>query len=104
MNLALKHRKQRSTSSSVALRDHPPRRCYAGDPRAANYGPRGLGITNTLRTWLSMWSLADSHCIGAPHLARITLPSLVVPERQSVAVQAFGQLAGGLVAPIPLFG
>lgn len=53
-------------------------RCYAGDPKAANFSPRGIGLTNTLRTWLSMWSLRDSHCRGAPHLGRITQPALVI--------------------------
>lgn len=52
--------------------------CYAGDPRKANYRPQGIGLTNTLRTWLSMWSLSDSFCCGPPHLARIVEPSLVV--------------------------
>lgn len=53
-------------------------RCYAGDPKTANFSPRGIGLTNTLRTWLSMWSLRDSHCRGAPHLERITQPALVI--------------------------
>ena len=52
--------------------------CYAGDPRGANYGPFAIGGTSTLRAWLSMWSLETSQCQGAPHLARITVPSLVV--------------------------
>lgn len=52
--------------------------CYAGDPRGANYGPFAIGGTSTLRAWLSMWSLEASQCQGAPHLARITVPSLVV--------------------------
>jgi esterase/lipase len=39
----------------------------------------GLGPLNTARTWLSMWSLKESQCQAAPHLARIALPSLVVP-------------------------
>ena len=52
--------------------------CYAGDPKAANFSPRGIGLTNTLRTWLSMWSLRDSHCRGAPHLNRIAQPALVI--------------------------
>ena len=52
--------------------------CYAGDPRRANYGPFAIGATSTLRSWLSMWSLDASQCRGAPHLARITTPSLVV--------------------------
>jgi pimeloyl-ACP methyl ester carboxylesterase len=58
--------------------------CYAGDPRRANYGPLGIGRTNTLRTWLSMWSLDESQCGGAPHLARVEVPALVV---QSTADQ-----------------
>ncbi|MGI9051745.1 MAG: alpha/beta hydrolase [Ilumatobacteraceae bacterium] len=52
--------------------------CYAGDARRANYGPLGIGRTNTLRSWLSMWSLAESQCVGAPHLSRITVPSIVI--------------------------
>ena len=34
--------------------------CYAGDPKTANYSPRGIGLTNTLRTWLSIWNLTES--------------------------------------------
>ena len=55
-----------------------PRWCYAGDPMRANYGVFGIGTVSTLRTWLSMWSLRTSQCTAAPHLARITLPSLVI--------------------------
>ena len=57
--------------------DRPPG-CYAGDARVANYGPAGLAMTCTLRSWLGMWSLADSPCRAEPHLARITQPALVV--------------------------
>lgn len=52
--------------------------CYAGDPKTANYSPRGIGLTNTLRTWLSMWSFSDSYCSADKHLPRITQPSLVI--------------------------
>jgi len=61
-------------------------RCYAGDPRRANFSPRGIGLTNTLRTWLSMWSLKESHCQGAPHLNRITQPALVVQSMGDTGV------------------
>lgn len=61
-------------------------RCYAGDPRTANYSPRGIGLTNTLRTWLSMWSLRESHCSGPAHLARITQPALVIQSTGDVGV------------------
>jgi pimeloyl-ACP methyl ester carboxylesterase len=52
--------------------------CYAGDPKWANSSAFGLGRSNTLRSWLSMWSLEDSQCNGAQHLRRITVPALVV--------------------------
>jgi pimeloyl-ACP methyl ester carboxylesterase len=60
--------------------------CYAGDPKSANYSPRGIGLTNTLRTWLSMWSLSDSHCRGELHLPRITVPSLVIQSDADTGV------------------
>ena len=52
--------------------------CYFGDPKFANYGPFGLGMTNTCRSWLSMWSLSESNCRAAPHLRKVTQPALVV--------------------------
>ena len=58
--------------------------CYFGDPKRANYGPWGIGAVSTCRSWLSMWSLAESKCRGAPNLARVSCPALVV---QSTADQ-----------------
>lgn len=52
--------------------------CYAGDPRRANRGAFALVRATTLRTWLSMWSLAESPCRGALHLPSVEVPSLVV--------------------------
>jgi pimeloyl-ACP methyl ester carboxylesterase len=57
--------------------DRPCPGCYAGHPREANKRV-GIGRANALRTWLSMWSLETSKCQGAPQLAKITLPALVV--------------------------
>jgi hypothetical protein len=51
--------------------------CYRGHPAVANRSP-SIGRANTLRTWLSMWSLETSKCQGVPHLARIETPALVV--------------------------
>jgi len=34
--------------------------CYLGPPKFFNYSPFGIGSSNTLRTWLSMWSLEYS--------------------------------------------
>ena len=66
--------------------DRPPGRCLAGDPRWANSSPYGIAATCTLRTWLSLWSLRRSQCRGAPHLARIEVPALVVQSTADVGV------------------
>lgn len=66
--------------------DRKPRWCYAGDPKTANFSPRGIGLTNTLRTWLSMWSLEDSFCQGEPHLKRIDEPALVIQSMADTGV------------------
>jgi alpha-beta hydrolase superfamily lysophospholipase len=63
---------------SIEPSDRRPNWCYLGEPVKANFGVFGVGTVSTLRTWLSMWSLRTSQCIAAPHLARITVPSLVV--------------------------
>jgi hypothetical protein len=68
----------RMIDPSIEPSDRRPNWCYLGDPLKANYGVFGVGTVSTLRTWLSMWSLRTSQCIAAPHLARITAPSLVV--------------------------
>ncbi|MGD0863942.1 MAG: alpha/beta hydrolase [Rhizomicrobium sp.] len=52
--------------------------CYAGSPLFANRNPLGIGRANTLRAWLSMWSLETSHCRGEAQLAKLELPSLVI--------------------------
>jgi esterase/lipase len=66
--------------------DRPVGVCYAGDPKTANFSPRGIGLTNTLRTWLSMWSLSDSYCRGAPQLQQISVPSLVIQSTADTGV------------------
>jgi len=51
--------------------------CYRGNPAIANRTP-SIGRANTLKTWLSMWSLETSSCQGKPHLNKLTVPSLVL--------------------------
>jgi pimeloyl-ACP methyl ester carboxylesterase len=60
--------------------------CYLGPPKFFNYSPFGIGATNTVRTWLSMWSLEYSQCRAIPHLKRIRIPSLVMQSTQDVGV------------------
>ncbi len=59
--------------------------CYAGKPAIANRSP-SIGRANTLKTWLSMWSLETSRCRGAEQLAKITQPSLVVQSTADTGV------------------
>lgn len=66
--------------------ERPAQACYAGDPSRANYSPYGVGLTCTLRSWLSMWSLEASDCQGAPHLARLTVPALVLQSDADTGV------------------
>jgi pimeloyl-ACP methyl ester carboxylesterase len=68
----------RFVDATIDPSERPTPACYLGDPAAANRGVFGIGVLNTLRTWLSMWSLDDSQCRAEPHLARVTLPALVV--------------------------
>jgi pimeloyl-ACP methyl ester carboxylesterase len=68
----------RMIDPTIEPSDRQPNSCYLGDPLRANYGVFGVGTVSTLRSWLSMWSLRTSQCIAAPHLARITVPALVV--------------------------
>jgi pimeloyl-ACP methyl ester carboxylesterase len=51
--------------------------CYRGHPAEANKSP-SIGRANTLKTWLSMWSLETSKCQGKPHLEKFDLPALVL--------------------------
>jgi acetyl esterase/lipase len=68
----------RMIDPAIEPSDRRPGWCYLGDPMRANYGVFGIGTVSTLRSWLSMWSLRTSQCTAAPHLQRITVPSLVV--------------------------
>lgn len=58
--------------------NRPTPACWFGDPRRANSGVAGIGQVSTLRTWLSMWSVADTQCAGQDHLPHVTVPSLVI--------------------------
>jgi alpha-beta hydrolase superfamily lysophospholipase len=65
--------------------DRPTPGCYRGHPAQANKTP-GIGRANSLRTWLSMWSLETSKCQGEPHLSKFDLPSLVVQSTADMGV------------------
>jgi pimeloyl-ACP methyl ester carboxylesterase len=60
--------------------------CYAGHPAQANKSPFGIGRANTLKAWLSMWSLETSQCQGPLQLAKLTVPALVVQSMADMGV------------------
>lgn len=61
-------------------------RCYIGDSRRANMSHYGIAANNTLRSWLEMWSLSESDCRAAPHLAAIDVPALVIQSTADAGV------------------
>jgi len=65
--------------------DRPPGQCYRGDPAIANRSP-SIGRANSLRTWLSMWSLETSRCQGQPHLRKFDTPALVIQAMADTGV------------------
>jgi len=49
-----------------------------GPGMAANMSPASLGHHTSLRSWLSQWSVDESNCDGPAHMARTSVPVLVM--------------------------
>lgn len=65
--------------------DRPTPGCYRGHPAVANKVP-GIGRANSLKTWLSMWSLETSKCQGEMQLGKFDLPALIVQSTADMGV------------------
>ena len=76
----------RFLDSSLDPNDRESGVCYLGPPKIFNYSPFGIGCSNSIRTWLAMWSLEYSQCRAIPHLERIAIPSLVVQSMADTGV------------------
>ena len=88
----------RMMDGSLDPSERPTPSCYLGDPRRANAGVFGIGTLSTCRSWLNMWSLTDSDCRALPHLARLTIPTLLVQASADSGV--FPSQAGELFAAV----
>jgi alpha-beta hydrolase superfamily lysophospholipase len=66
--------------------DRKPGWCYLGYPETANTGPVGLARFSTLRSWLSQWSIDDSHADGLKCAAQISAPFLAIENSADDAV------------------
>ncbi|MEO6955833.1 MAG: hypothetical protein ABI137_03730 [Antricoccus sp.] len=76
----------RMVDPSIEPTKRKPNSCYPGEPRKVNRTAFGIGGQTTLRNWLGMWSLQDSQTRAQPHLARITVPSLVINANADTGV------------------
>ncbi|CAN5722600.1 alpha/beta fold hydrolase [soil metagenome] len=66
--------------------DRRPNWCYMGNPETVNTGPVGLARFSTLRSWLSQWSMDDTHAHGAACAAHIRVPLLAIENSADDAV------------------
>ncbi|MGH8491713.1 MAG: alpha/beta hydrolase [Moraxellaceae bacterium] len=58
--------------------ERPAGWCYLGDPRIVNNGPVALARFNTLRSWMSQWSIDYAQADGPRSAANISIPALVI--------------------------
>ena len=63
---------------TVDPNDRVPYTSYVGVPVTANNGPVGLGRFSTLRSWLSQWSVDDTHANGLTCAPLISVPFLAI--------------------------
>ena len=66
--------------------DRKPGWCYLGNPETANTGPVGLARFSTLRSWLSQWSIDDTHGNGLLCARQISVPLLAIENSADDAV------------------
>ena len=78
----------RYVDPAIDPNDRPPGVCVSGDPESANSGPVGWARYSTLRSWLSQWSIFDSHVNGASAAAAITVPLMAMANSADEACPA----------------
>lgn len=66
--------------------DRRPGWCFMGNPATVNNGPVGLARFCTLRSWLSQWSIDDSHATGVACAKSIRAALLVIENSADDAV------------------
>lgn len=66
--------------------DRPIGTCFLGDPETVNSGPVGLARFSTLRSWLSQWSVDDTHAHAERCAPHISVPLLAIENSADDAV------------------
>ena len=62
--------------------------CFLGDPQVANRSPNGLARFCTHQSWVSQWSYDKSNGNGLTHVARVSVPTLVLENSADDGVPA----------------
>lgn len=75
----------RFLDGSIDPSDRPLGTTLWGRPDVANYLPTSLAHFCTLRSWLSQWSLADTHA-GAHNMRQVSVPILILHGSADVSV------------------
>lgn len=76
----------RFLDASIDPNDRPIGTCFMGNPETVNTGPVGSARFSTLRSWLSQWSMDDTHAHGEKCARQITVPMLAIEHSADDAV------------------
>jgi len=76
----------RFLDASIDPNDRPIGTCFMGHPETVNTGPVGSARYSTLRSWLSQWSLDDTHANGEVCARGISVPMLAIEHSGDDAV------------------
>jgi pimeloyl-ACP methyl ester carboxylesterase len=76
----------RFLDASIDPNDRPIGSCFMGHPETVNTGPVGSARFSTLRSWLSQWSIDDTHAHGEKCAAQISVPMLAIEHSADDAV------------------
>ena len=76
----------RFLDAAIDPNDRPIGSCFMGHPETVNTGPVGSARYSTLRSWLSQWSIDDTHAHGEQCAAGISVPMLAIEHSADDAV------------------
>ncbi len=76
----------RFLDASIDPNDRPIGSCFMGHPETVNSGPVGSARFSTLRSWLSQWSIDDTHAHGEKCAAHMSVPMLAIEHSADDAV------------------
>ncbi len=76
----------RFLDATIDPNDRPIGNCFMGKPETVNTGPVGSARFSCLRSWLSQWSIDDTHANGEKCATGISVPLLAIEHSADDAV------------------